>query len=620
MEDTDERIVGELPETVKYEQEGTLAIIDRLNRDRLLYSDNHDTYDGEYIVRRGINAPGRDLELLEMVEVTNRKYYNILQDVVDEYISRVDVDTNMVHDLVYPERIPNEHNARSRSRVRDILSIMYKRNRDDRGDPDMISPYEVLMQLTNIVGGVGATGVVSVARYMNVYPMIVKSIFDNKNHDSDVFLSEYLVGIVMNRIRDTIPNFVYTYGITKGFRTNSVETSMYYLPGSANDYTLCIEYISNAINVSHMGENMIATVSIDGDMKYYSRANLMRLVVLQTLCAIAYAYYRFGFIHRDLHTANVMLVTLPEVTAIPIMMPVYRTDGTVHFERKWILTNILVMIIDYGLSSIDSVHLDSIVYNHDRILSTMSIYNAYEGRNAFENDIALFILSIARIAVNEYSRDDLRIVSEDFVRILYRMYTGETLPDSQVSERDFFGYYNTSIKNTGSEYYYQTHPDIRYDPYGAVIDFCNVVKDLFISDSYDGYTNILARSNDRDLTSTDIVTTRQYYWYDKYRHLLTDVSIIAPSIENNVWYRNYVMRDIMPDIIFSNPSLTNEEVIEDIYRYVDNDDLSYSLIHSIYRYILYFRQFKLNILPLTYRDPSEILDDLDQYVNTHDDY
>src|SRR5690606_12970649 len=88
---------------------------------------------------------------------------------------------------------------------------------------------------------------------------------------------------------------------------------------------------------------------------------------------------------------------------------------------------------------------------------------------------------------------DVEEMSRDFVNILYRMYTGTDPPDSASYEKVYREYLSkTAIR------YYCTHPLIQYDPYGAVIDFCNRYTDLYVSDSPTWCTDILRRSIDRD--------------------------------------------------------------------------------------------------------------------------
>jgi len=625
------RDVGELPpdlgrmqlyriESIMQDRPG---IGNRLLRDRYLIDVDSDNYSVSKIVS-GPNVYGRDIELLRSAGLNSRQYYRSLLRLVNEYVDRLNTDqsnTDLVTDLIDPGRIPNEYNSSSRSRIRDIMSTLYRINRE--ASDEVLSPYEVLMQLSTLSVR-GGTASIYLGRYMDQYPMIVKVITDTDIQDA-ALIHEYIVGIIMNRLRADIPNYVYTYGLTKGMSHVSVGPNAYYVRGADTAYSLCIEHIDNAIQLSKISVDRVATIVNEGKVIYYERTNLVRLLLFQILCAMTYAYSKVGLIHRDMHDNNILAVTLPEVMAIPVMVPVsYKwTDDSriadIQFERRWILSDVMIVVIDYGISTIRSVHLDSSLYEHDLIVSPLSIYLPYEGITGFENDIAILILSLSRLTTNLYLdeyREDVNALSRDYLRILYRMYTGDTLAEEQVDERQFFRYYNNNHDPEQSEYYYyQTHPGIRYDPYGAVIDYCDRYKDMFTSDEYDGYINVLSRSNDQSNELSTLSDTRTYYWYRMYRDVLSNLSIDRTSIEQNTWYRQYMLSGIIPNYytLLESSTLSNDEVIERIYDYVGDESDSYALIESIYKYVQYYNEFRLNILPLRYSQPSDILEDLQQY-------
>jgi len=625
------RDVGELPSYFTERQRQEIRDIMenrpgpgfRLLRDKYLHYIDRRSYYSRDVFNQP-NAYGRDMELLRTAYLNESRYYSMLLQLVDEYVDRLDMSESnegLIDDLMNPRRIPNEYNSRSRSRVRDIMTALYRTNREEY-TAENISPYELLMQLstTDYSGGSAS---IYIGRYMGQYPMIVKDIM-NADISRSALIHEYIVGIVMNRLRADIPSYVYTYGLTRRTLLLDIGSDAYYTRDSRDTYTLCIEHIDNAIQMSRLSVDQTATVSVEGIVKYYERSNLIRLLLFQILCAMTYAYSKVGFIHRDMHGNNILIVTLPEIMAIPVMVPVsYRwTDDSriadIQFERRWILSNLMVMIIDYGLSTVRSVHLDSSLYRHDLIVSPSSIYLPYEGISGFENDLAILILSVSRLSINLYLddyREDVNSLSRDYLRILYRMYTGDTLAEDQVNERQYFAYYNTNIDPDNIDtYYYQTHPHIRYDPYGAVIEYCNRYKDMFITDDYTGYINVLSRSNDRDSRLTTIDSTRSYYWYDKYSNRVADVSISRDSIEENDWFRRYRIAPIMPSDVYIDADQTNDEVIDYIYNYLDDNDSSYVLIDAIYRYIQYFNQFSLNIQPLSYNQPTDLLRDLEEKV------
>jgi serine/threonine protein kinase len=126
-------------------------------------------------------------------------------------------------------------------------------------------------------------------------------------------LCEYVVGLYLNKLRDEIPNFVYTY---------------YY--EEAKQPCLYVEKIGNGETFStailHLSEEEIANI------------------ILQVLLSITTAQHRFGFIHHNLTPDNIIIQSTPS----PITLQYVIGDQTYNIK-----TNLIAKIIDFSQSRIN---------------------------------------------------------------------------------------------------------------------------------------------------------------------------------------------------------------------------------------------------------------------------
>lgn len=597
---TEPGILPDLPDTVRehlYKQLDD-GIASRLSRDSILTTiyGNICEYDRDIIQKYYTK---RNAELLEMTYNETDDYIDLMHRTAHESVIADHIDSPT--DLMIPERIPNEYNIESRCRVRSIMSSLYK-IRKETSIKDSITPYEMAIQLTSLDTDYDCRSTIYTAKYMDYYPMLVKS--TESVLDSHMLLHEYLVGTVVNSLRTDIANFMYTYGLSNDMCIYNVCDCSYFYPVKRL-YNLYVELVENAVTMYNMPDDMSCRVYCNGTTETYRGKHLIRLILLQILCAISYAYSKIGFIHRDLNLRNIMLVKLPSMKAVPIMIP----TAEHQFVKRWIQTDLLVVLVDYGLSTVDAVHLKSSTYTHDYLVSPQSIYMMYEGRSAFENDIAILLRVVFGKVTRIYDESDVEEMSRDFVNILYRMYTGTDPPDSASYKKVYREYLSkTAIR------YYCTHPLIQYDPYGAVVDFCNRYTDLYVSDSPTWCTDILSRSIDRDYSLTTITDTRRYYWYLRYSDLFSDLHVDLKSIAANKWYSAQ-----LPTVIQKRytTKCSTEWLIYTLSA--DYTDLTpiVLLILSIYRYLVHHKTLRLYIEPFTYKQPEDLLHVLiDELNNT----
>lgn len=591
-----DRTIGQLPSvyqnntklTSLLDQYSDSTVLHRVIRDSLLPYVDMSPYDTEELL--SIHE-GTDIDdHLSSVLNRTKELLDMLRETVIESSHRLLGNSHRM-DLLDPGRIPSDYSTDSRNRVVDIMSILSQIREMNTGLDAELSPYEILITLERLTISTIPSSRVYLGSYMDTIPMIVKTL-NLRDPRLPYLLNEYLVGLIVNTLRSDIPNFVYTYGIIMDSGHYTIKDRTFILSRGQQSHLLCTEYISNAVALSNLRADTIGLVTIDNTVHVYTGSDLFRLILLQLLCAILYAYSTVGFIHRDLHGENVLVVILPEVRAIPIMIPIQNGQ----FTKQYILTNVLVMIIDYGQSTVNTEVLNSDVYQYSKLISPDSPYILWEYTSGPENDISGVMTAFYR------QTDTLDDIGIDIMRLLYRMYTGQSVTREDIHLDDF-----TRLVMARREQplrYIQTHPLIEYDTYSAVIDFCTEYSHMYISDSIGLYSDILESTSSDSYELTTVTDTRQLYWYLRYIDKMS-LHIDYNSIETNQWYRHSIIKYLMPDTVYNSTDMSNVDVIDAILRHIDPFYAS-SLLISLYKYLVYFRDYSLNILPLSYDEPEDI--------------
>lgn len=154
-------------------------------------------------------------------------------------------------------------------------------------------------------------------------------------------IHELVVGLVLNELKEVVPNFMYTWG---GFICSPPRRNARRLNGLDNvkyDYTfgeMCTKNRENSqimvLNEFVEGqsmESMLETGSLTlEDIKH---------VLFQVACALRVAQVKFSFQHNDLHTGNVLIKTL-------------RTPHVFNYDTKTITSIYIPVIIDYGYATL----------------------------------------------------------------------------------------------------------------------------------------------------------------------------------------------------------------------------------------------------------------------------
>lgn len=185
-------------------------------------------------------------------------------------------------------------------------------------------------------------------------------------------LHEYVVGIYLNQITTIAQHFPSMYGILEGCSipyvlningekviTNSCNSPGWFQskdrikPENFGSSHLLMEDVGVSQTLNDLVDDWMSKLESSGTadgVNSRTHIDLSReitrsfyLIILQLYCVLATAYKHIGFIHGDLHSKNVLIVTTPK--EIDYEYQLSKSLITIRTKYK-------VIIIDYGFSSI----------------------------------------------------------------------------------------------------------------------------------------------------------------------------------------------------------------------------------------------------------------------------
>lgn len=514
--------------------------------------------------------------------VENYNYQDILYELVEDYEQLYGQRSVPIRDCISVRNTAKSIStaAHNVTVLQDIESIM-STVAELRAGPDYksTSPYDALFNIRPLNPTEGAISTVYLLQYMDSIPMIMKTNPKDYNYQ----LHEYVVGVVMNSLRPTIANFVYTYGystVLDPITTDDDEVVSFglYSTGTWNSQVY-IEYLKNAVTLADTSPDLLVSVVeiVDGfpRTRMLSGGDVFEVLFLQLMSALYYAWKVLGFAHRDLNLGNVMLVNLNQVMAVPVMVPsaVDENTGSTRFVRRWLLTDILVVVIDYGYSSIRNDGRLKGKYP-DRIISPITAYYFYEGTTTIENDFAVALRNLYR---------KFKISDTEMADILSMFYTGQPATEDVKSKASTVARVFRAL--TGGSYIY---PELPFYLEKTLIKYCVKYANKWTSNSYNDrlFRSVVDRP-DSTLTSYEGIINDSR---SAYLALLDKGSIYTmnwPDIVDNKWYRDrYIAQSIK-----------------------DTKDVSADIAWNIrfYKWTSIFMPWKLNMSPLQYNSPVDFL-------------
>lgn len=203
--------------------------------------------------------------------------------------------------------------------------------------------------------------------------------------EDDELQSEALVGLLaLNKVREYVPNFPFCYGYGNCSPI---------IKGKHNITSWCESY-SNFPASFVIFENVINSVSFVDFVKIrnISQSSFIKCF-LQILNALNIAYFKYGYLHHDLHGKNVLVRKFDTDVSVK-MYKIIENMKTKKLELKQygiIKTRYVPYIIDYGYNTIliDGVHLrnnslleDDLIggvenwaYDPMRLINYVGLYN-----------------------------------------------------------------------------------------------------------------------------------------------------------------------------------------------------------------------------------------------------
>jgi len=161
-------------------------------------------------------------------------------------------------------------------------------------------------------------------------------------------LHELTVGIMLNKLREKIPNFMYTLG---GFLCSppSQDSGLNVNSNVKYDYNFinfCLHSKVDKLKIMMLNEVIPAKYNFNEYLqKHNDRKKEICAILIQLFYALYIAYKEFKFVHGDLHQENVLIVKTTDSTTITIEMDDGETFQIKNVKR-------IPVIIDYGFSSI----------------------------------------------------------------------------------------------------------------------------------------------------------------------------------------------------------------------------------------------------------------------------
>lgn len=458
----------------------------------------------EHMNRIGIGGTGLHEMITYFIERSD-SYMEDLENIVSLYTAEVMTIGEMlsINVPIAPDMI------------RLIYTLQTLNTRKDR-----TSVYDAMFILNRITGGISSK--TYIARYMDRIGMILKVREDMDNYQ----LHELIVGLQVNTLLTDIANFPYTYGYSRVdnpvFRDNiyvgmGLSNKIQY-----NDRQVYIEYIENSISLADIDPSYTAIIIKSGEEVTITGDDLFQVAMLQIMCALQYAYDKIDFLHRDLNLGNILFVKLDDIQAIPVLIPL----GEGRYEKRWIYSDLLVVIIDFGLSS---------VYNQQmyerfkqRIISpTVGVFWTYETMS--------YELELIDVLRGLYAK--LRPPNRfEFNNIMYNLFMGVDPPPGPLN---YLYRKNRSILSKLG--YYSVHPDYSYFLEHTVSKFARKYSKIWTYSEQGKYISVIQK-NTHLTNSVSIQDSRQYYLIKNFSNL-TEYNIDYDSVIRNYWYRsNFTMK------------------------------------------------------------------------------
>lgn len=324
-------------------------------------------------------------EMVELIETYNSKliiFYNLPSSPKITALREAEIKIAKEIRVCRPEQIDFITAALPRPNVSTFLSDAIYYSRHNQRDLKKLSCLTETMNNSNIasnklenfllhrwivsaqrIGTKSAMGTAFALKNREGETLFVAKVANDDEDPLNEVAHEAVIGMLaVNPVGNKVPNFVHTYGVYSchppiiDFDTQDVD----FCPSSADGSNikklhLIIENVAEAYNMKELVGEIDAPDFVE--------------IYLQIVNALNVAYNMNNFTHYDLHAENVLIQKLVE----PISIPIYFKDKT-----KYLITNYLVKIIDYGLAYASIQGYDIGSYDAVGIVPAESAYQIYD--------------------------------------------------------------------------------------------------------------------------------------------------------------------------------------------------------------------------------------------------
>lgn len=304
-------------------------------------------------------------------------------------------------------------------------------------EANIMSVHNSIKSLT-LVGEASVSGFVSSAKFTdkNEESIILVKIAQEERSDLELY-HEYFVGVHLNSLRNSIPNFMFIFGIfrctkpefpTKGIQLDRKTSNVFCIQNYQGVNYLLIEKIGN-------GKSLFSIIEEEMQAR---RTPLIINLIIQIVCSLYIAYKEFDFCHYDMHLGNVLIRDTPEIY-------IYYEYEPIKLRVK---TKSIATIIDFGRSHIK----DMFKNDYGNFIWQNADEDIKENESRPIADLYKFIGSICSLAMDyqdPYWYDLMR-----FFDVEYKMQSLIDLDDNEMEDflRDEGEYFQIGDRLQGYEF------------------------------------------------------------------------------------------------------------------------------------------------------------------------
>lgn len=225
------------------------------------------------------------------------------------------------------------------------------------------------------IGDPSAFGVVVLTKLLESgdYPFVMKLNLQKDQDVANMFYQEIAIGMIINTVREHIPNFLTTFG---GFNCFSsvpkiILPNRKEIPDIANT-SLCTNNKQFDSFVNYILLEFIQGVSLRRYITSITNAQDFFNIMKQITLSLMYSQNKIDFYHQDLHDENIMVSNFRDSES---WKKQHNQKDNVQFtyhingEKYSVLSNILAVIIDYGSSHVKGLQK----YEPNKIQSDIGI-------------------------------------------------------------------------------------------------------------------------------------------------------------------------------------------------------------------------------------------------------